>query len=159
MILIGAIGNAVAQGVWFFGARYAGRRILEKRTDWAANVERADRLLEKWEAPVIVGARFIPGFSSTATIAVALSNVTSSRFLILNAIGAALWALSLGVLGYALGQAVELLLGDMGRYEGPMAIGLLAAAVLWIVWHHARSFRSSPRQIMGSERNPDRGRP
>ena len=78
VILIGAIGNAVAQGVWFYSARYAGRRILQKRTDWAVKVERADRLLDKWEAPVIVGARFIPGFSSTATIAVALSNVSSS---------------------------------------------------------------------------------
>ena len=149
VILIGAIGNAVAQGVWFYSARYAGRRILEKRTDWAVKVERADRLLKKWEATVIVGARFIPGFSSTATIAVALSDVSSSRFLVLNAIGAVLWALSLGILGYALGQAVESLLGDIERYEGRVAVALLAAAVVWMVWHHARLFRRGRPKAAG----------
>ena len=146
VILIGAIGNAVAQGVWFFGARYAGRRVLEKRTDWAANVERVDRLLKKWEAPVVIGARFIPGFSSTTTIAVALSAMSSMRFLVLNAIGAFAWALTFGVLGYVLGQAIEGLLGDIGRYERPIAVGLLVAAVIWMVWHHAQTFRSARRK-------------
>ena len=136
-------------GVWFFGARYAGLGILEKRTNWAVNVERADRLLNKWETAVIVGARFIPGFSSTATIAVALSNVSSSRFLVLNAIGAAMWALSLGVVGYALGQAVKSLLGDIGRYEGPVAVVLLVAAIVWIVGHHARLFRRGRPKAAG----------
>jgi membrane protein DedA with SNARE-associated domain len=94
VILIGAIGNALAQAVWFFGARYAGRRILEKRVDWAANVERVDRLLKKWEALMVIGARFIPGFSSTRTIALALSAMSSMRFLALNSIGALVWALT-----------------------------------------------------------------
>ena len=58
MILIGAIGNAVAEGFRFFRARDAGRRILEKRVGWAANVERVDRLLKKWDVPVIIAARF-----------------------------------------------------------------------------------------------------
>ncbi len=146
VILIGAIGNAFAQAVWFFGARYAGRRILEKRADWAAQVARVDRLLEKWEAPVVIGARFIPGFSSTAVIAVALSAMPSTRFLVLNGIGALAWASTFGVLGYALGQAIEGFLGEIERYETPVAVGLLVAAVLWIVWHHAQTFRSAGRK-------------
>ena len=105
VILMGAIGNAVAQGIWFFGARYAGRRILEKRVEWAANVERVEGLLKRWEALVIVGARFIPGFSSTPTVSVALSNISSMRFLVLNVIGAIVWALTLGLFGYALGTS------------------------------------------------------
>jgi len=145
VILIGAIGNALAQCAWFFGARYAGHRILEKRVDWAANVERVDRLLKKWEAPVVIGARFIPGFSSTTTIAVALSAMSSMRFLALNSIGALAWALTFGILGYVLGQAIEGLLGDIGRYERPVAVGLLVAAVIWMVWHHAQTFRSRSR--------------
>jgi membrane protein DedA with SNARE-associated domain len=44
VIVIGAIGNAVAQGVWFVGARSAGHSILEKRPEWAANGARRPNL-------------------------------------------------------------------------------------------------------------------
>jgi len=123
--------------------RFAGRRILEKRSGWAANVERVDRLLKKREAPVVIGARYIPGFSTTAVIAVALSTMSTRKFLVLNAIGAFVWALALGVLGFALGQAVERFLGEIERYEKPVAVGLLVAALIWIVWHHVQAFRSA----------------
>ncbi len=156
VILVGAVGNAAAQAAWFFGARYAGRRMLEKRADWAAKMKRIDRLLDKWEAPIIVGARFIPGLSTTVLVTLALSSVSSAKFLALNAIGAVLWALSLGVLGYVLGQAVVALLGDIERYEGPVAIGLLAATLLWMVWHHARSLRA-PRQLARSPKSAGGG--
>lgn len=147
VILLGAFGNAVAQGVWFFGARYAGRRILEKRVEWSANVERVGRWVKKWEAPVVIGARFIPGFSSTAMVTVALSKMSWIRFLVFNAIGALAWALTFGVLGYALGQAVEALLGDIERYEKPVAVALLIAAAIWIMWHHSFDVRSARRRV------------
>jgi membrane protein DedA with SNARE-associated domain len=108
-------------------------------------VERVDRLLEKWVAPLIIGARFIPGFSTTVVVTVALSEVSSAKFLALNAIGAALWAVTLGVLGYALGEAVVALLGDIEHYVRSVAIVLVVAAVIWMVWHHARTFGSAPR--------------
>ena len=79
----------------------------------------------------MIGARFIPGFGTTSLVTVALSEVSSLIFLVLNAIGAALWVLTLGVLGYVLGQAMVALLGDIERYEGPVAVVLLVAAVLW----------------------------
>ena len=146
VILTGAIGNAVAAGVWFFAARYAGHKILEKRVKWAADVERVDRLLQKWEAPVVIGARFIPGFGSTAAIAIALSDISAKRYLALNAIGATLWALTLGVLGYVIGQAIEVFLGDIEGYEKPVAVALLVAAAIWIIWHYASSIGSARRR-------------
>ena len=94
---------------------------------------------------MVIGARFIPGFSSIATVTVALSNISSTRFLVLNAIGALLWASMLGVLGYALGQAIETLLGDIESYEKPVAVGLLVATVIWMVWHHSYSVRPARR--------------
>ena len=92
---------------------------------------------------MVIGARYIPGFSTTAVIAVALSTMSTRKFLVLNAIGAFVWALALGVLGFALGQAVERFLGEIERYEKPVAVGLLVAALIWIVWHHVQAFRSA----------------
>jgi membrane protein DedA with SNARE-associated domain len=136
VIAVGAFGNALAQSIWFFGARFLGARILEKRANWAASAERFGRLLQRFETPVIIGARFIPGMSSGALIAIALSKVSAKRFLVLNVIGALLWATSLGILGYLLGQALEGVLGDISSYEKPVAIALLFAAATWIGYHH-----------------------
>ena len=56
----------------------------------------------------------------------------------LNAIAAVLWATSFGVLGYLLGHSVELLLGEVERYEKPIALALLVITAAWIgvhQWH------------------------
>jgi membrane protein DedA with SNARE-associated domain len=149
VILTGAIGNALAQGIWFLSARYAGRKFLERRADWTRKVQRADQFLEKWEASVVVGARFLPGFSTAATIAIALSNISQGKFWILNAFGALIWASVLGVFGYLLGQAVEALVGDMAHYEKPIALALLFVAVIWSLWRHWSQLRYSKRQLSG----------
>ena len=80
VILAGALGNATAQGLWFFAARYAGEKILEKRADWARNVKHINGWVKRWEGLAVVGARFIPGMSSAAVIAIALSGISATRF-------------------------------------------------------------------------------
>jgi membrane protein DedA with SNARE-associated domain len=75
--------------------------------------------------------------SSAAVIAIALSDISATRFVVLNIIGALLWATSLGIVGYLLGQAVVALLSDIEMYEKPVAMTLLVATVVWIVWTHA----------------------
>src|SRR4051794_10359782 len=84
VILAGALGNAVAQALWFFVARYAGEKILERRKEWARNVEHINGLVKRWGDLVVIGARFIPGMSSAAVIATALSDIPVARFLVLN---------------------------------------------------------------------------
>ncbi len=93
--------------------------------------------------PPTAGARFVPGFSSAA-VTVALSRISTAKFLVLNAVGALAWALTFGVLGYLFGQAVEALLGDIERYEKPVA--LLIAAATWIIWRHSLYVRFTRRK-------------
>jgi membrane protein DedA with SNARE-associated domain len=59
----------------------------------------------------------------------------------LNAIAALGWAAVYGSLGYLLGRAIPHLLGEIERYERPMALLLLAAAVLWIAVLQFRRWR------------------
>jgi len=141
VILVGAIGNAMAQSAWFYGARYAGDRLLKKRAHWVHKVDSMNAWLKRWETATIIGARFIPGVGSAALIAMALSDISSTRFAVLNIIGALIWACSLGVLGYILGQALVGVMGDIGAYEKPVAIALLVAAVGWGIWHHFHRVR------------------
>ena len=138
VILAGAVGNFAAATAWFCGVRAIGDTILTRRPAWAAQVAKVRAQLDRWEVPVILGVRFLPGIATAGLIAVALSGISAVRFLVLNAIAAVLWATSFGVLGYLLGHSVELLLGEVERYEKPIALVLLVITAAWIgvhQWH------------------------
>jgi membrane protein DedA with SNARE-associated domain len=138
VILAGAVGNFAAATAWFFGVRAIGEKILTRRPEWAAQVAKVRAQLDRWGVPVILGVRFLPGIATAGLIAVALSDISAVRFLVLNAIAAVLWATSFGVLGYLLGHSVVLLLGEVERYEKPIALVLLVITAAWIgvlQWH------------------------
>jgi membrane protein DedA with SNARE-associated domain len=141
VILAGAVGNFLAWCVWFFGARAVGERLLERRPRWAKAVEGIRPRLKRWEAPTVVLARFVPGVDTPAILALALSAIPVSCFLAWNAVGALLWAVAFGLLGYALGPAVQTLLGDVKRYEEPVGALLLTAGILWIAYYQWQRWR------------------
>jgi len=143
VILAGAVGNFLAGSVWFFAIRAVGEQVLTRRPKWAAEVAKVRTRLERWEVPVILGIRFVPGLATGGLIAVALSGIAPARFLMLNALAALLWALTFGVLGYLLGHAVEWLLGEMELYEKPVALILLAVTAAWIAYHQWGRWRHS----------------
>ena len=148
VILAGAVGNFLAWVVWFSGARAVGERVLVKRPRWAKAVEGIRPRLERWEAPTVVLARFVPGLDTPAILAVALSSIPVPRFLAWNAVGSVLWAVTFGLLGYALGPTVQILLGDVQRYEEPVGALLLAAGVVWIAYHQWRRWRAQGTAVL-----------
>jgi membrane protein DedA with SNARE-associated domain len=61
-----------------------------------------------------------------------MSGVSLSRFAPLNAVAALGWAIVGGLAGYALGSALESVLGDLERYEATLFFTILASGV--VVW-------------------------
>ena len=99
--------------------------------------------LDRWEVPVILGVRFLPGLATAGLIAVALSGISATRFMLLNAVAAVIWATSFGILGFLLGNSVEWLLGEVERYERPIALVLLALTVVWVAYHQWQRWRGA----------------
>lgn len=145
VILAGAAGNFLASAGWFVAIRRVGDGILDRRPEWAAQVARVRPHLQRWETPVILGIRFVPGLALGGLIAVALSGITLRRFLALNVVAALAWAAAYGTLGYLLGNGVERLLGQIERFERPVALALLALAVGWIGWRQTRRWRRTDK--------------
>lgn len=143
VIMAGAFGNFAAGAVWFFGIRAVGEQILTRRPDWARQVAKVRAHLDRWEVPVILGVRFLPGLATAGLIAVALSGISATRFMLLNAIAAVIWATSFGILGFLLGNSVEWLLGEVERYERPIALMLLALTVVWVAYHQWLRWRGA----------------
>ena len=81
---------------------------------------------------MILGFRFLYGLRTITPFLLGASGVPPLLFLLLNILGACLWALVVGVSGYLFGHALELFIGDIKRYEIWMFVGLaLSALIAW----------------------------
>jgi len=146
VILVAFAGSFSADQLFFHFGQTQGMKFLSKRPTWQPKVARINSLLERHGLPLVIGFRFLYGLRTAAPFAIGMSGFPRGRFLLLNAIGAILWAVVLSALGYSLGNVMSLFLEDVKRYELPVLIGLLlASAIFWLVyWRRGvRSLRSA----------------
>ena len=80
--------------------------------------------------------------------ATGLGNLPVWRFVLFNAVGAAVWVVVVGSGGYFFGQAVEVIIGDVRRYE------VLLFSLVAVVGGTVRAFYVVRRRC-----NPTKARP
>lgn len=122
-------GSLVGDQVYFFLGRYRGRAFLAKHPGWSGRVTRFNGLMKRFGTPFILIFRFLYGMRTVAPFAIGLSDVSTAKFVLLNALSAAVWAVVVGVLGYVFGHAMEVVLEDVKKYELIVMAGLVAVAV------------------------------
>lgn len=127
-------GTLLGDQFFFFMGRYKGNTFLEKRPTWKGRADKIHQILERFRLPIILGFRFLYGLRTVTPFVLGMSRVPVAEFFILNVIGAALWASVIGILGYALGNGLELILGDIRRYELEIVGGIMiTGALLWLI--------------------------
>ncbi len=140
VIAVAALGGFLGDQIYFLVGRRNGARILARFPGLAPGIERIERLLERYGAPIVVLVRFMYGLRAVGPIAISMTGMHWARFAAFNALGATLWAALVAALGYALGNALTLLLGDLKRVEetvfAAVAVAGIAAALL--VWSRRR---------------------
>lgn len=135
VIVAAFAGTLCGDQLYFYLGRRHGAAWLARRPRWRARVDQVTRRLERHQTLFILTFRFIYGIRTVSPFAIGLSRVSALRFSVLNAISAAVWAMLVGALGYAFGQALEALLQDVKRYEAwalaaVILVGVLARLVL-----------------------------
>jgi membrane protein DedA with SNARE-associated domain len=136
VILAGFVGNFIDSQIFYFlGYRY-GAALVEKHPRWKPRLEKIDHWILRYHALVIIWYRFLAGFRTAGGIAIGMSGISPVAFTLLNLVGSLLWATSLGFAGYFLGRSLEMLTGDIKRFELPilLAIALVGGAV-WCFIH------------------------
>jgi membrane protein DedA with SNARE-associated domain len=139
VVLAGFVGNFIQNMIYFVLGRRYGNRMLEKHPDWKPRLQQVHGCLARYRSALIVGMRFVPGFRMLGGVAIGMSDVSSFRFTVLNLIGAVLWAVVIGVLGYLCGHVLELIMGDIKHLEVPILVGIAVIGSLWILFHRRRS--------------------
>ena len=81
----------------------------------------------------VLSFRFVYGLRTVMPVAIGLSGYPPGRYLLLNGIGAAIWAIALATAAYHFGAVLEGLLGSVKKYELWVLGALLVLGVcLWI---------------------------
>lgn len=132
VVPLGFVGAFAGDQFWFYLARRHGSRWLAGRPDLLAKATTAKRLIERHATLFILSFRFIIGLRNLGAVAVALSDITTRRFVVLNALAALLWSILVIGAGYLFGEAAAAMLDRVEGIEKQLLAigGLLAFAAI-----------------------------
>ena len=91
---------------------------------------KALRLVDRFQAYFVIVNRYVYGLRVPGLIALGLSSITVPRFLILNFIGAGIWAGLFATIGYVFGYSITSVFQRLEQMEHGVMIGLAILFVL-----------------------------
>jgi len=132
VIVLGFLGSLTGDQTIFFVSRRWGKQILARFPWLHVRMEKVNRVLERHGTWYMISFRFFYGLRNPTPFVIGLSSVSTAKFIALNVLGAVIWAVTLGLMGYLLGALAEPLLKDLKWVLlGVAAIGFL----IWLVRH------------------------
>ncbi|KAF0233092.1 MAG: DedA family [Desulfovibrionaceae bacterium] len=142
VVACGVCGGTLGDMIFFLIGRRYGSALLTRFPRFAPRIERFNSLLRRYHGPAIILVRFLYGLRIAGPMAIGAGGISAWRFLFFNVLGAALWAGLLTGVGYLFGHTLDLMMGDLKRYE-EAAFGVLAACALCLgFWRWRRNRRA-----------------
>lgn len=139
VIALAFVGSLSGDQLWFFLGRRYGQAVLARHPAWRERVDRVHAMLRRYELAVLIGFRFAYGLRNLTPFVVGLTRIGALKFTVCNALGALIWSVSIAYAGYLFGRAIELLLGDIKRYElEVMSAVVIVGLLTWSVYLVAR---------------------
>ena len=139
VLVVASVAAFVGDQCFFWLGRRHGPRVLALRPAWAGQAARVDALLQRWGGWLVVGIRFAYGLRMAGPVMMGASAMPALRFVAFNALGAVIWAIVIGGLGWVLGGAAEALLGKVQHLEAWLLGALLLLALTVATWRWYRS--------------------
>ncbi len=125
------LGSFCGDQLYFFIGRNRGERLLNNKPHWKEKSAKVFSLLDRHQVALILGFRFLYGLRTVTPFLLGSAGIAPARFIVLNMIGALVWAIVVGSLGYFFGSAIEVVIGDIKRYE-LLFFGIIAGIGLGI---------------------------
>jgi membrane protein DedA with SNARE-associated domain len=144
VVLVGLIAFAAAvlgDNVGYAIGRFGGRELVERYGKYVfmtpERIDRAQAFFERHGGKVVTIARFVEGLRQLNGILAGMAGMHWARFVLFNALGAALWVGIWTTLGYVAGNHVE----TISRYFTYFAIAAAVIIVATLIWHLVRRRR------------------
>jgi membrane protein DedA with SNARE-associated domain len=144
--LLGFCGAVLGDNIGFAIGHFGGRRLAERYGRYIfltpERLEKTTGFFDRHGGKIIIIARFIEGLRQANGIIAGITRMHWARFLIFNAIGAALWVLVWTSVGYFSGNHIDTIYNDATRYSTYLAIALGALLLVYIARHVVRVRRA-----------------
>ena len=129
VILVALLACLLSDGVWYAVGRHFGPRVLRTlcRISVAPDscVHRSELQFERWGGQTLLVAKFVPGLSTVAPPLLGALGLRLPSFLLLDGLGALLWAGLAVALGYVFAAQIDQLLIELSSV-GTLALKLIA---------------------------------
>jgi membrane protein DedA with SNARE-associated domain len=140
--VVGFIAAVLGDNLGYVVGRWGGRRFVERLGRYVlltpARLDRGQKWFDDHGGKIVVAARFVEGLRQLNGIIAGTIEMHWAKFVLCNALGAALWVALWTSAGYFAGSHVE----TIARYFTWFAVAVvvvLVALVTWRVRHHRQS--------------------
>jgi len=134
VIGIAIVASFLGDQLFFWiGHRY-GESVLRRFPSLLPRAHRVEGFLARHQVPVILSIRFLYGLRVIGPVVMGMAPIRWQKFMLLNFIGAVVWAPLIATIGYMAGNAVDMLADNLQRYELGVVAALAMAAAAWWWW-------------------------
>ena len=155
VVLLGFLAAVAGDNIGFAIGHFGGRPVVERYGRYVLltpeRMSKATALFDRHGGKIIVVARFIEGLRQANGIIAGIAGIAWTRFLVFNALGAALWVVVWTSIGYFSGSHIDTIYRYATRYDTYLAIAAGVAALAFIGW---RVWRARRRRRRGPEAQP-----
>lgn len=130
VILSALLGSICTYQFFFYLGRSKGKQFLENRPHWKPRVSRVQELLQRHYLLIIFGYRMAFGLRAVTPFVLGMTNVSQARFFVIDLMPAIIWSVTFSTLGYFFGQALEIIIADLEKYQYWIAFTVFAAILL-----------------------------
>ena len=132
VIAVATAASLIADLIWYFAGARLGRRVLRLLCRLSLSpdscVRQTENIYERWGAPSLMVAKFVPGFAAVATSMAGLMRTRLLSFVLFDTLGALLWSGVAVTLGWLFRDAVNEVIevfNQAGRWGLTALVGML----------------------------------
>lgn len=146
VIFVAFIGSYAGDQLWYFLGRRYGITLLNKKPKWRKSADKALVYLKKYPDLWVLSFRFMYGLRTVMPVAIGLSGYPVKRYILLNGIGAIVWAIVLGGASYYFGAAIKTVLNNIKDYELYLfGLIIIIGTIFWIRRYQKNKKALTPR--------------
>jgi membrane protein DedA with SNARE-associated domain len=148
VIITAWVGGIAGDHLFYVLGKCGGKRILAVRPRMDSRVQELLGMIERKQAPLILGLRFMYGFRMIVPFALGTAGVRMGLFFFLDACSGFLWSCIFSLVGYGFGMALTDVFDDpFGKIAGAV---VASALVVFVLVRFMKAMAADKNEIVSS---------